>query len=117
MESNLDQVRQELADIHEQLINLPTDAFAQRSELRDRQHELRQISARLVEAERAHDQEALKTAYQRLQEVRDRLIDQLLRSSSMSIEDAVNRSIDSGVSKDEIERRLEEILERLRNSR
>ncbi len=55
MELNLDQVRQELADIHEELFALPQDDFSRRVELKDRQHELRQMSARLVEGQPMHD--------------------------------------------------------------
>ena len=126
MEPTLDQVRQELADIHEELLALPADAFGRRSELRDRQHELRQLSAKLVEGEALHDAAALQAAYKRLHQVRDHLLDQRLISASTSVgdagiesdfTDAVNRAIDAGIGIDEIEVRLQEILQQLRSSR
>ncbi len=36
MDANLDSVRRELADIHDQLLALPADDFAKRSELKER---------------------------------------------------------------------------------
>lgn len=44
MDANLDSVRRELADIHDQLLALPADDFAKRSELKEPQNELRQLS-------------------------------------------------------------------------
>lgn len=49
MEPTLDQVRQELAEIHEQLLSeqllsLQADAFSRRSDLKEPQNELRQPS-------------------------------------------------------------------------
>ena len=125
MEPTLDQVRQELAGIYEELLELPTDDFSRRSELRTRQHELRQLSARLVEGEPLHDSETLKQAYNRLHRVRDHLLDQRLVSASTSVgdagidsefTDAINRAIDAGVGIDEIEGRLNEIIRQLRSS-
>lgn len=125
MEPTLDQVRQELAEIYEELLELPADDFARRAELRSRQHELRQVSARLVEGEPLHDADTLRQAYNRLHRVRDHLLDQRLVSTSTSVGDAgiesefteaVNRAIDAGVGIDEIEDRLNEIIRQLRTS-
>jgi hypothetical protein len=45
MEPTLDQVRQGLADIHDEPLALPTDALDRRSRLKDRQQEqLRKLS-------------------------------------------------------------------------
>ncbi|MEA1902282.1 MAG: hypothetical protein U9N56_02020 [Actinomycetota bacterium] len=123
MEPTLDQVRQELADIHTQLLELPTEAFAQRSELRTRQHELRQTSHRLLKKQARHDAETLETAFTRLSFVRDHLVDKRLASASNGdpdidavFTDAVNKAIDAGVGTDQIVTRLEEIVAKLRSS-
>jgi hypothetical protein len=125
MEPSLDAVRQELADIHDRLLSLPVDDYASRSALKDRQNELRQLSHRLIEGEPLHDRRALETAYERLQDVRDRLLDQHLQHSSTSIGDAgidgaftamINKAIDSGIGINEVEARLGKILEQMRSS-
>ncbi len=125
METTLDHVRGELADIHDELLGLPTDAFERRSELRDRQNELRQLSAKLVDGQALHDAEILKAAYRRLQRTRDRLLDQHMQFVSTEAGDVsingditttVNRAIDAGIGVDEIEARLNEIIEQLRSS-
>ncbi len=123
MEPTLDQVRQELADIHDELLALPTDAFDRRSLLKDRQNELRQLSYQMVEGQPLHDASHLKSAYDRLQRLRDRLLDDRIGAAStgddavwgeMSL--AINKAIDAGVGTDEIEMRLKEILGQLRSS-
>jgi len=125
MDMTLDEVRHELAVIHDELLALPTDAFGRRSELRDRQHELRQLSSQLLERTELHDADTLRKAYHRLHAVRDHLLDQRLSESSTSVGDAgvdsdftnaVNRAIDAGIGTDEIEKRLEQILRDLRNA-
>lgn len=123
MEPTLDQVRQELADIHDQLLALHTDAFDQRSRLKDRQNELRQLSHQLVEGQPMHDAAALKAAYNRLAEVRDHLHDELLSGSSIGdnavwgeLAMGINNAISAGNGIDEVEARLKEILAQLRSS-
>lgn len=123
MEPTLDQVRQELADIHDELLALPTDAFDRRSRLKDRQNELRQLSHQIVDGQALHDAAHLRAAYDRLHSLRDRLLDDHIGAAStgddavwgeMSV--AMNKAIDAGVGTDEIEKRLKEILRQLRNS-
>ncbi len=126
MEPNLEQVRRELTDIHEELLALPTDDFARRSELKERQNELRQLSHKLLEGEPLHNAETLRAAFNRLQEVRDRLLEKRLSTGvATSIGDAgidadftsvVNKAIEAGIGIDEIEARMKEILEQLRSS-
>lgn len=123
MEPTLDQVRQQLADIHDELLTLPADDFSRRTQLRDRQNELRALSHRLVEGKPLHDAEVLKSAYTRLQEVRDNLIEERVGASSTGGDAALggfmvalNRAIDAGVGTAEIEARLKEILEQLRSA-
>jgi hypothetical protein len=126
MERDLDSVRRELADIHDQLLALPVDAFDRRAELKERRNELRQLSYELIEGEPLHSRAALKAAYERLQAVRDRLLDLHLTHTSTSagdagidgaFTDAINRAIDAGIGIDEIEARLKEIVAQMRSSR
>ncbi|MFQ5524184.1 MAG: hypothetical protein ACE5F5_11510 [Acidimicrobiia bacterium] len=121
----LDQVRAELAEIHEELLRLPPEDYARRSQLRERQQELRQLSHKLIEGMPLHDKEMLRAAFQRLSEVRDRLLEQHLSYASTSVGDAgieseftaaINKAMDAGLGVDEIEARLEEILEQLKSS-
>jgi len=123
MEPTLDQVRQELADIHDQLLELPTDAFDQRSRLKDRQNELRQLSHQIVDGRSMHEAADLKAAYNRLAHVRDQLHDERLSVASLG-DDAIwgelaigiNKAIDAGNGVEEVEARLNEILAELRSS-
>lgn len=122
MEPTLDQVRQELADIHDELLALPSDAYDQRSRLKDRQNELRQLSHHLVDGRSMHDAADLKAAYNRLAQVRDELHDERLSVASVG-DDAVwgelaigiNKAIDAGNGIEEVESRLKEVLAQLRN--
>jgi len=123
MEQTLDQVRQQLADIHDELLELPTDAYDQRSRLKDRQNELRQLSHQMVDGKELHDAAALKAAYNRLAQVRDRLHDERLSASSVGsdavwgeLATSINNAIDAGNGVDEVETRLQEILAQLRNT-
>lgn len=118
MEPTLDQVRQELADIHDQLLEAPEDAFDQRAILKDRQNELRQLSARLVEGEPLHDAGVLRAAYTRLQSVRDRLVELHVSHSGIegSFTTVVNKAIDAGMGLDEVEARLQEILRQMKST-
>jgi hypothetical protein len=125
MDPTLDQVREELADIYEQLIDLPVDEYDRRAQLKERQHTLRQLSAALVQGEPLHDARVLMAAYKRLEELRDDQLDKLLVSASTSIGDAgidsvftsaINKAIATGLGTDEIEERLTEIIRQLRSS-
>lgn len=126
MEPTLDDVRSELADIHDRLLALPAEDFAARATLKDRQNELRQLSYELLEEAASHDADLLRAAYQRMSDLRDQLLALHLSHTSQSagdagIEDsftsAVNRAIDQGRGVDEVEARLEEILRQLRTTR
>ena len=126
MEPSLDQVREELSEIHEELLNLPSEAYERRVELKERQNELRQLSHKLVEGQPLHDAEALRAAFRRLEDVRDRLLEKRLSTgAATSVGDAgieseftalVNSAIDSGLGLDEVEARLEEIIQQMRSS-
>lgn len=126
MEPNLDQVRQELAEIYDKLLELPADDLSGRADLKERQNELRQLSAQLVEGKELHDSSFLKSAYRRLTKARDQLLDRHLPYVSTEAGDAgieggdiataINRAMDSGMGLDEIESRMREIIAQLRNS-
>jgi flagellar basal body-associated protein FliL len=124
-EPALEQVRQELADIYEEMLSLPVDDYERRSALKDRQNELRQISRQLIAGQPLHDAAILKAAYERLEQVRDRLLDQRLTHTSTSVGDAgiestftsaINKAIDAGAGLDEVEARLKEILDQMRST-
>jgi flagellar basal body-associated protein FliL len=124
-EPALEQVRQELTDIYEEMLSLPVDDYERRSALKDRQNELRQISRQLIAGQPLHDAAILKAAYERLEQVRDRLLDQRLTHTSTSVGDAgiestftsaINKAIDAGAGLDEVEARLKEILDHMRST-
>lgn len=126
MEPTLDQVRLELADIHEELLGLPKDAFARRAELRSRQTELRRLSHELAEGLTVYDPKILKSAFERLQQLREDLLAQHIQpqSTDMGLGGAhpdfaalANRAIDQGAGLDEIEAQLEAALAQIRASR
>lgn len=126
MDTTLDQVREELAAIHDELLELPVDDFEHRSALRERQNELRQLSHQMTEGLPLHDAKALRTAFLRLEKVRDRLLAERLSVSGEGAGDAgidnvfigaVNRAIESGIGIDEIEARLAEILRQMKSSK
>lgn len=126
MEPNLEQVRRELTDIHEELLALSPDDFTRRTELKERQNELRQLSHKLLEGEPLHDAETLRAAFTRLQEVRDRLLEKRLSTGvATSVGDAgidsdvtavINKAIEAGIGIDEVEARMKEILQQMRSS-
>lgn len=125
MEQTLDQVREELASIHDELLALPSDAFARRSELKDRQNELRQKSYEMAEGLPLHDRNALTAAFKRLEQERDRLMATRLNVSGEGAGDAgidnifigaVNTAIESGVGLDDIEKRMNEILQQMKSA-
>lgn len=125
MEPTLDEIREELAAIHDKLLALPEDDFAARSELRERQTQLRQRSYELAEGLPLHDKEALLAAYKRLEVVRDRMLEERLSVSGEGAGDAgidnmflnaINRAIDSGAGFDEVEARMAEIIQQLKSA-
>ncbi|REK17495.1 MAG: hypothetical protein DWQ40_09255 [Actinobacteria bacterium] len=125
MELTLDQVREELATIHDQLLALPVDDYAARADLKERQQELRQLSAKLAEGLPLHDRDALLAAFNRLHEVRDRMIAERLSVSGEGAGDAgidnvfisaINKAIDSGLGLEDVEKRMEQILRQLKSS-
>lgn len=119
----LDQVRRELADIHDQLLSLPADAFDQRAVLMDRQNALRQLSRRLLEEVPIENADILRAEFTRLQEVRDRLLEQRISGASIGGDAlwgefslVINKAIDAGVGTDQIEARIKEIFDKIRSS-
>ena len=125
MEPTLDQVREELAAIHDELLTLATDDFAARSSLRERQTRLRQLSYELAEGLPLHDKAALLAAYRRLEEVRDRMLNERLSVSGESAGDAgidniflnaINRAIESGAGVEDVEARMTEIIKQMKSA-
>jgi hypothetical protein len=125
MEQTLDEVRDELAAIHDELLSLPPDAFDRRSELKDRQNTLRQKSHELADGLPLHDKASLIAAFDRLAKERDRLLATRLSVSGEGAGDAgidnvfigaVNTAIEAGVGIDDIEARLAEILRQMKSA-
>ncbi|MCH8982483.1 MAG: hypothetical protein IH943_00100 [Acidobacteria bacterium] len=125
MEPTLDQVREELAGIHDELIEIPKDAFGRRAELKSRQNELRQLSHHLAEGTGMRDPAVLRAAFDRLQQLRDQVLATHLKPQATATGFAgvetdftllVNRAIDEGAGLKEIESQLEETLKQLRSS-
>ena len=125
MEQNLDQVRQDLADIHDELLALPADAYDRRAQLKDKQNELRQLSSTLIEGKPLHDADALRSAFKRLEDVRDRLLDKHMDRGSTEATDTtihgeftavVNRAMDAGLGIEEIEERMQKIISQMRST-
>ena len=121
----LKEVREELASIHEELLVIPADAYDRRAELKSRQHELRSVSARLVEEYDSEDREALMSAFEHLHKLRDSVVALHVSPQATAVGFAgvdadfnamVNRAIDEGADRAEIERKLEEVLRRLRST-
>jgi hypothetical protein len=119
MEPTLDEVREELAAIHDELLALPADDFSSRSALKERQQELRKLSHELAEGIQMHDKAILIAEFKRLHKVRDRLIDERLSLSGEGAGDAgidnlfinaVNRAIAAGAGLDEVEKRIGKII-------
>jgi hypothetical protein len=119
MEPTLDEVREELASIHDELLALPADDFSSRSALKERQQELRKLSHELAEGIQMHDKAILVAEFKRLHKVRDRLIDERLSLSGEGAGDAgidnlfinaVNRAIAAGAGLDEVEKRISKII-------
>jgi uncharacterized protein YhaN len=126
MEPTLDQVREELAAIHDELLSLPATDFSRRSALKERQQELRKLSHELAEGLPMHEKAILVAEFRRLHQVRDRLLDERLSVSGESAGDAgidnlfinaVNRAIDSGAGLDEVERRISKIIVQMKSAK
>lgn len=120
---SLDEVRTELAAIHEELLTLPTDDYSRRVELQDRRNELRALSHDLTRQLPESARNALTAEFQRLAKERDRILNQLLSPTGESVGDtgvpeqmtrAINAAIESGLGLDEVEREIRRILDRLR---
>ncbi|HSJ36310.1 MAG TPA: hypothetical protein VLB85_14780 [Acidimicrobiia bacterium] len=121
---SLDEVRAELAAIHEELLTLPTDNYSRRVELQDRRNELRALSHDLTRQLPESARNALTAEFQRLAKERDRILNQLLSPTGESVGDtgvpeqmtrAINAAIESGLGLDEVEREIRRILDRLRD--
>lgn len=119
----LDDVRSELADIHEELFDLPADDFTRRVELQDRRNRLRALSRDLAADLPPPARDALVAEFERLSRARDRILEQRLMHHpesvgdaglSSSFTDAVNSAIERGLGLDEIQSQIHSILERLR---
>jgi hypothetical protein len=126
MEPTLDQVREELAAIHDDLLALPVDDFGGRSALKERQQTLRQLSHEMAEGLPMHNKEILVAEFKRLQQVRDHLLDKRLSVSGEGVGDAgidnmfinaVNSAIEAGAGLDEVEKRINEILIQMKSAR
>lgn len=125
MEPTLDQVRDELAAIHDELLELPANDFTRRTELKDRRNTLRQKSHELAEGLPLHDKAALVAAFERLAKERDRLLSARLSVTGEGAGDAgidnvfigaVNAAIEAGIGIDDIELRLAEILRQMKSA-
>ena len=126
MEPTLDQVREELAAIHDELLTLPVDDYNRRSALKDRQQELRQLSHEMAEGLPMHNREILIAEFKRLQQVRDRLLDDRLSVTGEGAGDAgidnmfinaVNSAIEAGAGLDEVEKRINKIIVQMKSAR
>lgn len=119
---SLDEVRAELAAIHEELLALPSDAFERRVELQNRRNELRALSHDLTRHLPDSARTALTAEFERLAKERDRILDRHVAPSesigdagvSMQMAQAINAAIDSGYDLEEVERQIRQILDRLR---
>jgi hypothetical protein len=126
MEPTLDQVREELAAIHDELLELPVDDFGRRSALKDRQQELRQLSHEMAQGLPMHNKEILVAEFKRLHQVRDRLLDERLSVTGEGGGDAgidnmfinaVNSGIEAGAGLDEVERRINRLIVQMKSAR
>lgn len=126
MEPTLDEVREELAAIHDELLSLPVNNFDRRSALKDRQQELRQLSHEMADGLPMHNKDILVAEFKRLQQVRDRLLDERLSVTGEGVGDAgidnmfinaVNSAIESGAGLDEVEKRINKIIVQMKSAR
>ncbi len=120
--STLDEIRRELAAIHEELLTLPADDFARRADLQDRRNALRALSRDLTRLLPDDARTTLEASFDRLARERDRILDRHVAASesigdagvSMQMAQAINDAIDAGFELDEVERQIKVILDRLR---
>lgn len=124
MNAKLDEVRSELAAIHEELLALPADDFSRRVELQNRRNELRALSADLASDMPAEVRESLLAAFERLSRTRDAILDQHISPGSQSVGDAgippmlsaaINQAIEQGLGLDEVEEQIRRIVDQLRD--
>lgn len=120
--TGLDDVRSELAAIHEELFELPADDFTRRVELQDRRNEMRALSRDMAGELPPAARDALVAEFERLSRARDRILKLRLMHHPESVgdaglssafTDAVNSAIESGLGLDEIQRQIHSILEQL----
>ncbi len=125
MEPTLDQVREELAAIHDRLLALPVDDFGGRSALKDRQQELRQLSHEMAKGLPMHSKEILVAEFNRLHHVRDRMLAERLSVTGEGAGDAgidnmfinaVNKAIAAGAGLDEVEKRINKIILQMKSA-
>lgn len=123
MSSQLDQVRAELAAIHDELLSIPGDDYARRVELQDRRNHLRALSAELTEPLPGPARQTLLADFERLHRARDHILELTLGPVSESIGDAglsyalttaINDAIAQGMGIDEIEKQIRTVLGQLR---
>lgn len=121
--NSLDEIRAELAAIHDELLALPPSDYSRRVELADRRNQLRARSRELAEALDSPARETLIAEFERLSRLRDWILDQRLSPASESIGDAgisslvseaINTAIEKGLGLDEVESQIRTVLDRLR---
>ncbi|MDP8958620.1 MAG: hypothetical protein M3N51_05325 [Actinomycetota bacterium] len=121
---SLDEVRAELADIQERLIQLPDDAFGERLELKSRQEELRaeaaQLRSRVPETRKELEEElaALERQLDRLFQEHVDVVGQAGGSDAGDFgftADAfhINKQIDQAGGREGLQDRIAEIRRRL----
>ncbi len=119
---SLDEVRAELAAIHEELVDLPAEDFARRVALQDRRHHLRALSHELTSELPEGARHALVAEFDRLSRTRDRILQHRLIHHPESVgdaglssifTDAVNSAIEHGMGLEDIEKQIRSVLERL----
>lgn len=120
---SLDEIRTELAAIHDELLTLAGDDFGRRVELHDRRNHLRALSGKLADQLPGPTREVLVAAFERLNRARDAILDQRMAPGSESVgdagipqrvTDAINAAIDEGMGLDEIEGQIRVVLDSLR---
>lgn len=120
---SLDEIRTELAAIHEELLILDPDDFSRRVELHDRRNDLRALSAELAQQLPGPTRAVLLAAFDRLNRARDHILDTRMSPGSESVgdagipqhmTDAINAAIDAGMGLEEIEGQLRMVTNRLR---
>ena len=120
---SLDEVRSELAAIHEELLKTPGNDFSRRVELQDRRNALRALSSELAGDLPPDVRESLLAAFDRLSRTRDDILNQRISPASESVGDAgisplisaaINAAIERGLGLDEVEEQIRQVVEQLR---